>query len=158
MSDSNVLSAACGDPRLILCHGCTAAGTCRLGLKSVKLDEDGIAQFELYCPADHEGGPGVAHGGWTAGALDELLGQVVTLNGRTAVVGTLNTVFLRPIPVDYPLFGRSWIERRDARKWHVAGEITLGASGTVVARAQGIFVLRDAASHYAEFGRWLKEQ
>lgn len=141
-----------------LCYGCSAAGQCRLGMTSVRLDVEGMAHFELTCPAHHQGGPGVAHGGWTAGALDEVLGQIVDLNGRTAVVGTLTTVFVRPVPTDYPLTARSWIEQREARKWHVAGEIALSPSGTVVARAQGIFVLRDGPAHYAQFQDWLKKQ
>lgn len=129
-----------------------------MGLTAVWMDSDETAHFELSCPPDHQGGPGVAHGGWTAGMLDEVLGQIMNLNGRTAVVGTLTTVFLHPVPLNYPLTARSWIEKREARKWHIAGEIALSPSGTVIARAQGIFVLRDAASHYGQFQDWLDQQ
>ena len=31
------------------------------------LGADGIVVSELMCPRDSEGGPDVAHGGWTAG-------------------------------------------------------------------------------------------
>lgn len=127
-------------------------------MKTVSLDDAGAACFELVCPSDHEGGPGVAHGGWTASLMDEVLGQIVVLNGQAAIVGTLTTVFLRPVPVGYPVFARSWIERRQARKWHVAGELRLRNRNLVLARAQGIFVLRDGAAHYKQFADWLSEQ
>jgi acyl-coenzyme A thioesterase PaaI-like protein len=144
--------------QLALCHGCSGAGQCRLGLQTVRLEPDGSARFALHCPAAHQGGPGVAHGGWTAGAMNEILGQVVQLHGQTAVVGTLNVVYLRPVPLEHRLAAHAWIARREARKWHVAGVLTLDDGSTPLARAEGVFVLRDAQTHYAQFQAWLKQQ
>jgi acyl-coenzyme A thioesterase PaaI-like protein len=141
-----------------LCHGCSTGGVCRLGITSARLLPNGIAHLTLTCPPEHEGGPGVAHGGWVAGALDEILGNVVHLHGQMAVVGTLTTTFVLPVPIGRALVAQAWVEQREARKWQVAGDIALESSGVIVARAQGIFVLRDGPAHYQRFARWLADQ
>jgi acyl-coenzyme A thioesterase PaaI-like protein len=146
------------DGGVALCGACRRTGTCRLGLTTERLDDDGVAHFEITCPPEHEGGPGVAHGGWTAAMLDEALGHVVLLNDRMSVTGTLTIRFEKPVPIGRPLEARAWAERREARKWHLAGELVLASSGASLARAKGVFVLRDGATHFGEFERWLAEQ
>jgi acyl-coenzyme A thioesterase PaaI-like protein len=141
-----------------LCGACRRIGQCRLGLTTERLDDDGVAHFEIVCPPEHEGGPGVAHGGWTAGVLDEVLGHVPLLHHQLSVTGTLTVRFVHPVPVGHQLHARAWVARREARKWHIAGELGLSASGAVLAAAEGVFVLRDAASHFGGFERWLAEQ
>jgi acyl-coenzyme A thioesterase PaaI-like protein len=122
------------------------------------MDANGEAHFELACPREDEAQNGVAHGGWTASALDEALGRVLSLRGHMAVVGKLTLSFDRPVPIGHPLAARSWVETREPRKWHVAGELTLRSSGAVLARASGVFVLRDRDVHYSEFEEWLGQQ
>jgi acyl-coenzyme A thioesterase PaaI-like protein len=146
------------DGDVALCGACRKTGTCRLGLTTERLDADGVAHFEITCPPEHEGGPGVAHGGWTAAILDEALGHVVLLNDRMSVTGTLTIRFDKPVPIGRPLEARAWAERRDASKWHLAGELVLASSRASLARAHGVFVLRDGATHFGEFERWLAEQ
>jgi acyl-coenzyme A thioesterase PaaI-like protein len=146
------------DGGVALCGACRRTGACRLGLTTERLDANGVAHFEITCPPEHEGGPGVAHGGWTAAMLDEALGHVVLLNNRMSVTGTLTIRFEKPVPIGRPLEARAWAERREARKWHLAGELVLASSGALLARADGVFVLRDGATHFGEFERWLAEQ
>jgi hypothetical protein len=56
------------DGGVALCSSaCMKTQLCRLGLTKERLEADGTASFEITCPAGLEGGPGVAHGGWTAG-------------------------------------------------------------------------------------------
>jgi acyl-coenzyme A thioesterase PaaI-like protein len=146
------------DGGVALCGACRRTGECRLGLTTERLGADGVARFGITCPPDHEGGPGVAHGGWTAGVLDEVLGHVPLLHDRLSVTGTLTVRFERPVPIGRPLEARAWVDCREARKWSLAGELALGSSGAVLARANGIFVLRDQTTHFADFARWLAEQ
>ena len=146
------------DGGVALCGACRKTGVCWLGLTTERLDDSGVAHFEIVCPAEHEGGPGVAHGGWTAGVMDEVLGHVPILHKRMSVTGTLTIRFERPVPIGRALDARSWIERRNRRKWHIAGEIALQSSGAILARAQGIFVLREAKTHFGAFERWLADQ
>jgi acyl-coenzyme A thioesterase PaaI-like protein len=146
------------DGGVALCGACRKTGQCRLGLTTEQLGDDGIARFGLTCPPEHEGGPGVAHGGWTAAVLDEALGHVVMLHDLISVTGTLTIRFEKPVPIGPPLEARAWAVRKESRKWFISGELALVSSNAVLARAEGIFVLRDPATHFANFERWLADQ
>ena len=146
------------DGGVALCGACRRTGLCRLGLTTEHLDEAGHARFEIECSSDNEGGPGVAHGGWTAAVLDEVLGHAPILHGQMAVTGTLTVRFVKPVPLERPLEARSWIERVDGSKWYVAGELVLASSGAVLATADGVWVARDHGSHFGNFERWLAAQ
>src|SRR4051812_1814595 len=67
--------------------GAARGGAClrwergRLGVTQEPLS-DGIVSSDLICPADHEGGPHVAHGGWTAAVMDELLGHIPLMHNQ----------------------------------------------------------------------------
>jgi uncharacterized protein (TIGR00369 family) len=145
------------DGGVALCGACRRTGECRLGLTTERFD-DGVARFDIVCPPEHEGGPGVAHGGWTAAVLDEVLGHVPIHHGRMSVTGTLTVRFERPVPIGRELQARSWVDRREPRKWHLAGELVLTSSGARLASAEGIFVLRDPSTHFSNFEQWLTEQ
>lgn len=146
------------DGGVALCGACARTGQCRLGLTTERLDDDGVARFDVVCPPEHEGGPGVAHGGWTASVLDEVLGHVPILFGRMSVTGTLTVRFEHPVPIRRELQARSWVERREPRKWYLAGELVLTSSGARLASAEGTFVLRDANTHFTNFEEWLADQ
>jgi acyl-coenzyme A thioesterase PaaI-like protein len=146
------------DGGVALCGACARTGRCRLGLTTERLDAEGVAHFELVCPAEHEGGPGMAHGGWTAAVLDEVCGHVPILHGQLTVTGTLTLTFVKPVPIERLLEARGWIVERGERKWRLAGELVLASSGALLAKADGIFVLRDRAGHFGAFQRWLAEQ
>jgi len=109
---------------------------------------------ELVCDESHEGGPGVAHGGWTAGALDELVGHVVLQHDRLSVTGKLTVSFLRPVPINRPLQATARRVREGNGRWYVHAEIALAATGAVLATAEGEMVLREW-THFARFEEWL---
>jgi acyl-coenzyme A thioesterase PaaI-like protein len=146
------------DGGVALCGACHRTGECRLGLTTERLDGDGVARFEITCPPEHEGGPGVAHGGWTAGVLDEVCGHVPLLHDQMSVTGTLTIRFLKPVPIGRPLQARAWVDERFERKWRIAGELVLSSSGAVLAEADGVFVLRDHLGHFAAYQEWLAAQ
>jgi acyl-CoA thioesterase FadM len=72
-----------------------------------------------------------------------------------SVVASLTVDYEKPVPVGRPLAARSWVEQRNGRKWNLAAEITLSASGAVLARARGLSILRDRGTHYSDFEQWL---
>jgi acyl-coenzyme A thioesterase PaaI-like protein len=146
------------DGGVALCGSCSKAGACRLGLTTERLDASGVAHFELSCPDTYEGGPGVAHGGWTAEVLDEVCGHVPLLNNQMSVTGTLTIRYVKPVPIGRSLEATAWIEGVDGRKWNIVGELRLASSGAVLATATGIWVARDKGSHFAGFQSWLAEQ
>lgn len=141
-----------------LCGGCRRSRICRLGVLTERLDEDGVLRCNVVCGEGHEGGPGVAHGGWTAAVLDEILGHVAPLHGVLAVTGTLSVRYLKPTPTGRPLTGRATVDRRDGVKWHISGALSLASSGVDLAVASGIWIERPPQDHFVAFERWLHEQ
>jgi acyl-coenzyme A thioesterase PaaI-like protein len=153
-SDFQQRPAAAG---VVLCGACKRLGRCRLGLAHEQLDASGVMHANIICPADHEGGPEVAHGGWTAAMLDEVLGHASLLHGQMAVTATLKVDFLKPVPIERPLEARAWIDKREGSRIYISGEIVLASTGVVLARATGIWVARDY-SHFDRHRQWLAEQ
>src|SRR5260370_31564882 len=137
-----------------LCGACRRLGACRLGLGREELQPDGSVQTDLVCGPENEGGPEVAHGGWTAGAFDEILGHVPLLNGQLAVTGRLSVTYVKPGPVGRGLQARAWTVRREGQRWYVAGELTLASTGAVLACGEAVMGLRDAG-HFAGHQQWL---
>jgi acyl-coenzyme A thioesterase PaaI-like protein len=142
---------------VLLCHGCRTLNRCRMGLQTETLQPDGIVISELIAPRDSEGGPNVAHGGWTTGILDELVGHAMMLREEFSVTGTLEVVFHKPMPIELPLIGKSWIEKREGRKVFVSARIELASSGALLASAKGIMVKRPA-EHFERHEEWLATQ
>jgi acyl-coenzyme A thioesterase PaaI-like protein len=140
-----------------LCGGCERLLRCRLGFEFERLLDDGSVETSVTCTAEHEGGPSVAHGGWTAAAFDELLGHVPKLHGILAVTGQLSVTYLKPVPIDRPLIGRSWVERREGSRWYVKGELTLAATGAVLSLGEAVMVKRDPL-HFERHREWLAQQ
>ena len=140
-----------------LCGACRLIGRCRLGIESETLESDNVVRYALSCPADSEGGPQVAHGGWTAGVLDEVVGHVPLLRGQLAVTGQLSVRFIRPVPIERPLVARAELTRQEGSRWYVDATLRLAASDAELASAQGILVARDRG-HFARHQAWLAGQ
>ena len=145
------------DGGVALCGGCRVSGECRLGLKTEKLHDD-VAHFELICPRSQEGGPNVAHGGWTAFVMDEVMGHLPLLYGQVTVTAELCVSFVKPVPVERPLEARAWIDRREGSRWYLSGELVLASSGSLLGKASGIWIARDPATHFRRHDAWLAEQ
>ncbi|MFI5040898.1 MAG: PaaI family thioesterase [Acidimicrobiales bacterium] len=148
------------DGGVALCGACrrTTPPHCRLGLTTERLDDDGVAHFEIECPVNQEGGPGVAHGGWTAAVLDEVIGHVPILHGQMSVTGTLTVRFVKPVPIGRALEATAWVDRVEGHRWFCSGQLVLASSGAELASATGIWVARDGSAHFAAFQTWLAEQ
>lgn len=142
---------------IALCGACSRLGACRLGLRTETLGPDGVVTTELVCAETEEGGPGVAHGAWTAGVLDELVGHVPLLSGRLAVTGELSVRFVKPVPIGRPLVATAWRERQEGSRWFVRARLVLAGSGAELARADAVLVERDRG-HFARHRAWLAEQ
>jgi len=116
-----------------------------------------VARARVWVDARMEGGPRVAHGGWTASIFDEVLGQVPGLHGILAVTKTLTVDYTRPVPVDRWLGAQARVESRTAGHWEICGVLTLEATGAELARAHGTWVER-TERHFARHAQWLREQ
>lgn len=140
-----------------LCFACRPAGRCRMGLHTETVNDDGTIVSEITCSRENEGGPNVAHGGWTAGILDELVGHALVARDEFAVTGTLKIVFIRPTPIEVPLIAKSTIVRREGRKVFVTAHIELASNGAMISSAEAIMVKRPA-DHFQKHDQWLAQQ
>ena len=145
------------DSGIALCRSCERRGRCQLGLGREELMPDGSVETTLVCGAAHEGGPGVAHGGWIAAVFDEVTGHVTLLSGQRAVTGSMAVSYLKPVPIERPLVARAWATDKDERRWLVQGELRLASTGALLGRAEATMVLRDPA-HFERHRAWLAEQ
>jgi acyl-coenzyme A thioesterase PaaI-like protein len=89
----------------------------------------------------YEGPPGCVHGGYVAGAFDELLGAAQSLSGAQGMTAHLGVDYRRPTPLHVPLRMEAWVDRREGRKIWARG--TLHADGELRAEAEGLFIAFD---------------
>jgi acyl-coenzyme A thioesterase PaaI-like protein len=115
-----------------LCFGCGQANLFGLQLE-LSRDGDRVAG-RFFAKQDHQGPPGVVHGGIVATALDEAMALLVHDSDISALTRRLEVDLLRPAPIGTFL-------NVTAR---IADELTLEAEleaeGQVCARARGVFV------------------
>ncbi|ODQ87973.1 aromatic compound degradation protein PaaI [Mycolicibacterium flavescens] len=141
---------------MVLCGSCQKLSRCRLGLHRETLGDDGVVVSEITCPRDQEGGISVAHGGWTAGILDEMVGHALLLRQEFAVTGTLQVKFVKPVPIERPIIGRARVTGREGRRVFVSAELVLAGSEAVLAEAEAIMVRRPP-DHFERHEKWLSE-
>ncbi len=134
------------------CFGCGPAHPTGLNLTMVA--GEGISvRAEFTVTPDHQGAPGLAHGGLLAAAFDEAMGAVAWLLRSPAVTGRLETDFVCPVPVGSRLLILARCEGVAGRKVYVAATGRLGAEdGPVAVRAHGLFVTV-GLEHFRAHGR-----
>lgn len=139
---------------VMLCAGCAQLGRCVLGIESEVLDEDGTLRVAVTCPADRQGVPGIAHGGWVADVFDEALGKRLVLAGMFGVTHSLNVRFIRPTPAGVALSLSAVHLGTVDDRWSISGELRIAESNELVAQASVVMVLRVSERHIAKFDAW----
>ena len=123
------------------CRGCrSTTGACRFGADDFIALSDTSARARLSCPASFEGGPRVAHGGWTAAVFDDVLGRFLTHTGIKSVTATLTIDYLLPVPVEQPLELHLQITAREGRRSNLTGTLRLQGDARDLAVARGVWV------------------
>lgn len=98
------------------------------------------AQFTVT--QNHQGAPGLAHGGLLSLAFDEALGKLMWLLRSPAVTARLETDFLKPVPMGSTLHITAEITGQVNRKVYTSAEGRLNsADGPVVVRAAALYVI-----------------
>jgi acyl-coenzyme A thioesterase PaaI-like protein len=105
--------------------------------------EEGLsisAQFTVT--ENHQGAPGLAHGGLLSLAFDEALGKLMWLLRLPAVTARLETDFLAPVPIGTTLFISAGITGVQGRKVYseAQGRIN-GPDGVIAVRAASLFIV-----------------
>jgi acyl-coenzyme A thioesterase PaaI-like protein len=97
------------------------------------------AQFTVT--QDHQGAPGLAHGGLLSLAFDEALGKLMWLLRAPAVTGRLETDFLKPVPIGTTLYITAEITGQVNRKVYTSAVGRIGsADGEIVVRAAALYI------------------
>jgi acyl-coenzyme A thioesterase PaaI-like protein len=121
-----------------LCFGCGRQNLFGLQLELEQLDGGGVGG-RFFVKQDHQGPPGVAHGGIVATALDEAMALAIHAEGVLALTNRLEFHLERPAAVGDFVELSARIERREGRRVHVAAEAH-DARGERIARGRGTFV------------------
>lgn len=116
------------------------------GLHVDFFDDGHCVWTELDTTEDHQGWPGVVHGGITAALLDETIGRVAFLHDRWVQTARLTLRFLKPAPVGAKLRAVGELARDRRRIMEMRGELVVVGTGEVVADAEGTFVPLPAAA------------
>ena len=115
-----------------LCFGCGQANLFGLQLELARDGDRVTGRF--FAKQDHQGPPGVVHGGIVATALDEAMALLVHDSDINALTRRLEVDLLRPAPIGTFLNVSAWIANE------LTLEAELEADGRVVARGRGVFV------------------
>jgi acyl-coenzyme A thioesterase PaaI-like protein len=105
---------------------------------------------EFTVTENHQGAPGLAHGGLLSLAFDEALGKLMWLIRSPAVTARLETDFLKPVPMGTTLHITARITGQVNRKVYTSAEGRLGSPyGEIAVKAAALFVIVPM-SHFLE--------
>lgn len=104
-------------------------------------DIDGVVHGRAIFGSAYEGPPGCVHGGYIAGAFDELLGATQSLSGQPGMTGTLTVKYRSPTPLHTELHFVGELVRVEGRKIFTTGRLSAG--DRLCAEAEGIFISID---------------
>ena len=120
-------------------HYCFGCGTRNPhGLKLHFRIEDKRAVAEFQPRAEHQGYPGLVHGGLIATALDEAMGWAMYTLGVWAVTGKMEVKYRQPLPLDATATVVGEVVRNRGRWLEVRGEVRSG--GRLVAESHALFM------------------
>jgi uncharacterized protein (TIGR00369 family) len=113
-----------------------------IGLKLFFYEQaNGSLQAQFTPRPEHQGYPGILHGGIITALLDEAMGRVSMATGREQWMMTakLELRFLKPVPIGQPLTVSARIEKLSRVGMSARGEIRL-SDDSVAVEATGLFV------------------
>ena len=123
------------------CFGCGELHPTGLHLVA-RVGEGATITAEFTVAENHQGAPGLAHGGLLSLAFDEALGKLMWLLRSPAVTARLETDFIRPVPLGTTLFITAEITGQVNRKVYSAAIGRLGSpDGEIAVRAAALYVI-----------------
>jgi acyl-coenzyme A thioesterase PaaI-like protein len=123
------------------CFGCGDLHPTGLHLKA-HVGEGLTITAQFTVTENHQGAPGLAHGGLLSLAFDEALGKLMWLLRAPAVTARLETDFLMPVPIGTVLYITAEIVGQQGRKVYSVAEGRLnGPDGPIATRAASLFII-----------------
>ena len=108
----------------------------------IRLQEiDGKVHGRVVFGSAYEGPPGCVHGGYVAGAFDEVLGATQSLSGSPGMTGTLTVRYRSPTPLRTELHFVGELTKVEGRKIFTEGRLFAGER--LCAEAEGLFISID---------------
>lgn len=140
------------------CYGCGELSPAGLHLVA-HAGEGASISAEFTVTEDHQGAPGLAHGGLISLAFDEALGKLMWLLRAPAVTARLETDFLLPVPVGSVLHISAHITGQVNRKVYTSAEGRLNTpDGPLAVKASALYIIvkmehffKNAPKEYVEF-------
>jgi len=138
-------------PHYHRCFGCGADHPTGLRLAARVRDERSVtASFTVG--EEHQGAPGLAHGGVLATAMDEAIGMTVWLLRTPYVTGRLEVDYRRPVPVGTTLHIVARVNGVAERKAYLEAEARMDdPAGPVAVHGAALFIAV-GFDHFAEHG------
>jgi acyl-coenzyme A thioesterase PaaI-like protein len=97
---------------------------------------------EFTVNENHQGAPGLAHGGLLSLAFDEALGKLMWLLRAPAVTGRLETDFIKPVPMGSTLHITAEITGQVNRKVYTSAIGRLNSpDGEIAVRAEALYII-----------------
>lgn len=119
------------------CFGCGSINP--QGLKLTFRAAGGAVTAQFTPQPQHQGFPGVMHGGLVATLLDEAMGWALVVSGVWAVTAKMETRFRRPVPLGEPLTVTAQVAKDRGRLLVVRGELR-SHDGQLLAQGEGLFM------------------
>ncbi len=123
------------------CFGCGELHP--TGLHLVAYAGEGLEITAKFTVSEnHQGAPGLAHGGLLSLAFDEALGKLMWLLRSPAVTGRLETDFIKPVPMGSTLHITAEITGQVNRKVYTSAIGRLNsADGEIAVRAAALYII-----------------
>ena len=125
------------------CFVCGPGNTAGLRIR-FRLDGD-ICRAEFTPGEHHVGYDGVTHGGILFSLLDDVMANVVFLQGERCYTAKAEVRYRQPLAVGTPVRLEGWLQRRKGSLAILAGRVIRAEDDAVVAEATGSFMIDAAA-------------
>jgi acyl-coenzyme A thioesterase PaaI-like protein len=132
-----------------------------IGLKLRYWQEGERIVTEFTGGAEHQGFPGLVHGGLISTILDETMGRTPLHNRTWVMTGRLEVRYRRPVPTGERLRISAWLTRQRRDAFESRGEVR-DADDALLAEAKGLFlrvpdqVVDQAAEAHPELGEYFR--